>query len=88
MRAIVVSLLVFAAGCDRRETICSAPRECIDTYGDLGLCLEMRCAFRDGQCASGYRFDDSAGDLANMCVSASDLPRDAGTSDALVPDGG
>ena len=78
MRAIVLFFLVLGAGCDRRETICSAARECIDTYGDIGLCLEMRCAFRDGQCASGYRYDDSAGALADMCVNASDIPRDAG----------
>jgi len=82
MRAMALFLLLFATGCDRREMICSTPRECIDTHGELGLCLSMHCAFRDNRCPSGFRFDDSAGELAEICVSASAIPPDAGTPDA------
>lgn len=76
MRTLVL-LTLLVAGCGKSETVCAAARECIDTHGDPGLCLRMRCAFRDNECASGYRFDDAAGALADMCVSSSEVP-DAG----------
>lgn len=83
MRALVLLalLVVGSGGCGKKEYVCAAARECIDTHGDPGLCLQMRCAFRDNQCASGYRFDDSAGDLADTCVDQASVP-DAGTPDA------
>jgi hypothetical protein len=79
MRILFLAVLLVA--CGRKETICEAARECIDTHGGPGLCLHMRCAFQDNQCASGYRFDDSAGERADMCVDQAALP-DAGGPDA------
>jgi hypothetical protein len=69
----LVGLLVLA-GCETSETTCRSSRSCIDRNGDYGLCARNRCAFFDDSCPTQYRWDDSAGDLAAMCVHVSDLP--------------
>jgi hypothetical protein len=69
-----------ASGCADRTTTCRSARSCIDVDGTFGLCARNRCAFVDHGCATGYRWDDSAGELAGLCVDGSDLP------DAAIPD--
>ncbi len=86
-RLRLMSLLLLS-GCGKNELICSENRECISS-GTItqGLCLQAHCAFHDPQCASLYRWDDSAGPFAGMCVEERYLP-DAAVADGGPADGG
>lgn len=69
-----------AAGCDFgvKEFTCSIDTECPAAGGEYGQCVKGHCAFRSSTCASGFVYDESAGDDANKCVPAEDLQTDAG----------
>jgi hypothetical protein len=88
MRTLLTLCFALAAGCGEKEFVCSGPAECIDRYGERGLCLESRCAFRELDCASGYQWDDAAGpERAGQCVPGDRLPSpDAGVTDARPGD--
>lgn len=78
--AIVLSLvLLCTAGCDfgTKEFTCSVDTECPASGGEYGRCVNRHCAFRDVDCASGWIYDESAGDDANKCVPAQDFVTDA-----------
>lgn len=89
VRPVVLAMLLLGclAGCDDKETECRSARSCIDRYGMPGLCAQMRCAFFDDECVSEYRWDDSAGTLAGVCVDPLFVP-DASVPDARIRDAG
>ena len=74
---IAVAVVAVAAGCKARELLCLADTDCVGESGDLGSCLDRHCAFFDPNCIAELRFDDSAGDVKDQCVSPS-LIIDAG----------
>jgi hypothetical protein len=73
--ALVVCSLV---ACKPKEYICNVRTECVASNGGYGICADSHCAFTDNACPTGWRFDDTAGAEANLCV----------TSNLLQPDGG
>ena len=78
--AVVLSLaLSGSAGCNfgTKEFTCSLDTECPASGGEYGRCVNRHCAFRDNGCASGYVYDESAGDDANKCVPEADFVTDA-----------
>ncbi len=77
MRALFAALLLILCACDPRELVCGANVECRDRNGVLGLCVNRHCAFLDEQCASRYRFDDTAGADAERCVDEALITADA-----------
>jgi hypothetical protein len=83
-RAVTMTFLaLLAVGCGTKEYHCRSERDCLDRRGSRGLCIETYCAFESHDCASGYRFDDSAGPYADSCVDRALVPpRDAGLPDA------
>jgi hypothetical protein len=73
---------VFGVSCgltDTDEFVCSRDNEC-PAQTDYGKCVQSHCAFRDESCASGWIWDETAGDDANKCV-----PDDAFETDAAPP---
>lgn len=93
MRTVLLVLVVVSAvACKPRAYECSVDMECTASNGGFGRCLAgaatgtgpKYCAFVDTNCASGFRFDDTAGDYAEDCVD----PGALATPDAGVPDGG
>ena len=66
-------LTLACAGClaDNAAYRCGSDRAC-----DSGHCIASACATVDGKCASGFRWDDSAGPLAGECASLPDLATD------------
>ncbi len=78
--AIVLSLVLFGSvGCDfgTKEFVCSLDTECPASGGEYGRCVNRHCAFSDTSCASGWVYDESAGDDANKCVPNADFVTDA-----------
>jgi len=75
-------LSVLCASCLRKtEFHCTNDSSC----GAGGVCESTGfCSFADGECASGYRYSSSAGELADQCVGGT---RDAGI-DTPRPDMG
>lgn len=63
---IVIAFAASSGACLRStEYRCSSNTEC----GTGGTCESVGfCSFADSSCASGVRFGDSAGDLANQCT--------------------
>jgi len=86
MRAALILVMVLAGGCLRStEYRCSANSEC----GSNGTCESVGfCSFPDGACASGERFGDSAGELANQCtgMTGGDAGVDAPPIDGMMVD--
>jgi hypothetical protein len=74
--------LVWGAGCKPNEFVCTRNLECTGTGGGTGACVLDHCAYVDGACPSGWRWDDTAGDMADDCVPADLLIPDAGLPDA------
>jgi hypothetical protein len=79
----------FVAGCTAIKAFkCAADIDC----GDAKTCQVATgfCSIADGECPTGHRFDDSAGDgLAGQCVSTANIdggPFDATIADAMAPD--
>jgi hypothetical protein len=93
MRALlVIAALLLAIGCADRELVCTLDTECVGGRGEFGLCLQSRCAFLDADCTGGYRWDDAAGSLKNMCADPATVGgrKDAGLGGrdaAVLPDG-
>ena len=86
MRASWILIVVIAAGAGAclRSTVyrCSTNTEC----GTGGSCESVGfCSFPDTGCATGERFGDSAGPLANQCTGTSGL--DGGLTDSPPIDG-
>ena len=69
-----------ASGCGVNEFICKAATDCIDTKGLFGRCVQSHCAYSDPNCGSQFRWDDTAGPYANMCVPPDALKADAGVT--------
>lgn len=71
-----LALLALLAACKVTGSYsCEQDSQCIRA-GATGRCEATHsCSFSDGACDSGYRYDSSAGSLANQCVAA--LPADA-----------
>ncbi len=80
MRPAIRALLL--AACSAKEYHCAADQECVGSDGKFGLCIEMHCAFKDTGCTGGFRFNDAAGDQANMCATLTQVGahRDAGAA--------
>lgn len=57
-----------------RGLVCTDTAQCLRD-GVQGSCVEPgHCAFEDGECASGLRWDESASDaFAKLCVKADDI---------------
>ena len=83
---LVALILLAASACKPKEYICSTAEECVASSGGHGLCLASHCAYTDSACASGWRFDDTAGSVANDCADPSLLVADAGVPDATPGD--
>jgi hypothetical protein len=75
--AIIVALAL--AGCglfDTKEAVCTLDTECPAGTG-YGRCVQGHCAFVSDTCASGWRWDETAGDQADMCVPSEAFDPDA-----------
>lgn len=61
-----LAVLLAGAGCRYTTTFdCTEARQC----GDQAVCITGYCAFGDGMCPSGYRYDEYASpELAGQCV--------------------
>ena len=85
MRLFPFAVLLLLAGCDELVYPCSSDRNCV-IQGVQGACLNAGagasyCAFSDGKCPSGFRWDTSApGVIDGNCV--------AGIIPLTHPDGG
>lgn len=84
-----VALLALLAACKVTGSYtCEQDSQCIRS-GATGRCEATHaCSFSDPACSSGYRYDSSAGSLANQCVTdgaPQDAPLDA-PPDAPPPD--
>lgn len=77
--------LALSLGCTgiSRELSCEQNSECVRD-GVTGVCMPPgHCAFEDGACPSGYRWDSTAGDsLAEECVGEGGGDPDAGDTNA------
>jgi hypothetical protein len=74
MRAALMIACALAGGCLRKTAfVCAADGDC----GAGGTCQSDVgfCSFLDASCASGSRFGELSGALANQCVGAIDDPR-------------
>lgn len=61
-RAFIV--MAALAGCGQPKPLhCNDDSPCLD-----GVCIDSYCAVQDVTCASGYRYDQSAGDYADECT--------------------
>lgn len=71
---ILAACVVAAAGSSfkTKEFLCSVDTEC-PGEGGYGKCVKDHCAFKAPECASGWRYDETAGDVAELCVPVSDL---------------
>lgn len=65
MRAAMLWSLL--ASCAAPPYACQESSQCV-RGATAGICSSARCAFSSSSCASGYRYDSSAGDLAGRCV--------------------
>jgi hypothetical protein len=81
-----LALVVAVGACKPNEFVCTRNVECTGTGGGTGACVLDRCAYVDSACPSGWRWDDTAGDMADDCVPADLLVPDAGLPDAGLPD--
>jgi len=79
MRVLLCLFVLAGAGCLRKtEFRCSDDSAC----GAAGRCEATGfCSFVDGECASGRRYDDSAGALAGACTSGGTTGDDGGLAD-------
>lgn len=87
MRSVLLCVLVLAnAGCLRKtEFRCETDTAC----GAGGQCEASGfCSFADGECASGRRYDSSAGPLSGQCTSGDDPTTDGGIDSMGTPDDG
>lgn len=77
-RTLLLASLAGALGCaNPNPYVCTSQAQCVSS-GAQGVCVGGFCAFGDGQCDSGYRFESNAGGgLGGTC-----LAPDAGTPDA------
>ena len=67
MRAVLIALALFVPACSEVPPFyCDEDDQC----GEIGTCTFYGlCAFADGECPDfELRYDDSAGDLAGVCV--------------------
>ncbi len=84
--ALVVAALALAACRDRFVFVCRDASQCVRKGFSAGQCLagpngESYCAFADGQCPDGYRWDDTADPaFADVCVGQEKLDMSAGGS--------
>ena len=100
MRALIL-FAIAATGCEPTLIyVCHEDAQCNTAPG--GKCVQSYCAFPDGTCPSGLKWDPSAAALAGQCVAAaadagsdqavardlatSDLAQDAAVDMATVPD--
>jgi len=81
-----LALLALLAACKVTGSYtCEQDDQCIRA-GATGRCEATHaCSFSDGACESGFRYDTSAGSLANQCV-APDVPIDAPAMIDAAPD--
>jgi hypothetical protein len=75
-----LAILLTSVACKPKEYICKSRQECVASNGGYGLCVDTHCAFVDQTCPSGWRFDDTAGAEAKLCVSGTLLTPDGGVS--------
>ncbi len=69
-----LAALLTASGCGVSKTSfqCERDEQCSDK-GAVGRCeVEGFCSFPDDQCADGFRFGESSGELNGQCVGAQD----------------
>lgn len=86
---LAVCCALAATGCLRTtEYRCSGDSAC----GGGGVCETSGfCSFIDGECASGRRYNDSAGSLGSTCTNGGNVEADADINpviDVLLVDGG
>jgi hypothetical protein len=70
--------LLWLAACGTNQLVCTAATDCIDSMGNFGRCVASYCAYHDPNCGSQFRWDDTAGPYAKMCVPPAALIPDAG----------
>jgi hypothetical protein len=76
-------LVFFMGGCDELVYPCHSNQNCV-IEGVQGACVPAGagtsyCAFGDGKCPSGYRWDTSAPSaIDNNCVNFIDMRADGG----------
>ena len=80
MRRLVLAIVISGCG-DVTPFPCTFDSDCV-VGGVMGACADTGfCAFGDTSCASGLRYDQSAGDLSGTCVATDNgIPGD--TADA------
>ena len=64
--ALALFGIVVGACIARDRLVCSDDTQC--TLRDGGMCIDGGCAYPDGDCPSGYRYSDFAGEHAGQCV--------------------
>jgi hypothetical protein len=67
---VCLAIACLAACADMAPFYCSADSDCV-AHGETGHCVQAyeACAFPDKTCTTSmYRYDDSAGYLAGICV--------------------
>jgi hypothetical protein len=81
-----VLFVVLLAGCRVSGSFpCTADEQC-RRGGDTGVCGPAGfCGFVDGQCSSGFRYDDTAAAHAGMCVEPTTPMPDAEMIDTAPP---
>ena len=68
-RLLTSVLLVGAVvSCKPKEYVCTQDQECVASNGGYGRCAHSHCAYSDNTCPTGWRFDDTAGADADLCV--------------------
>ncbi len=87
MRALV-ALAFVASGCLRAAAgfHCAADSDCVNG-GTTGVCTAGFCSFTDSSCASGLRYGEQSGPVANECAAAADAGVDAPIDSHLIDAG-
>ena len=70
-------LVILLAGCGSQPGPfeCSVDQDCSSSKLGDGICTDYGfCAFPDQRCNSGYRYHESAGELARVCVDEEPFP--------------
>ena len=87
LRALAWASVVAIAACGARVYPCSDDGQCDLRSG--GVCVaDGRCAYEDGDCASGLRYGPHAGDRSDECVSAGSEISSEGDGSGSESDGG
>jgi Right handed beta helix region len=84
LAAIAITAAAATACIARERLVCEHAEQCSAAAG--GVCHEGGCAYPDGECASGLRYSELAGERAGRCVD-DDVADDGGSSSTAVTTG-